>query len=152
MRRTGPLAARVAAPGKRALRLAMVQEGRIFGGTYALEISTAEPVLPATRGLSARGRGLVKHQGIAFRARKGDEAGRRLAERLGRDTRLVEQLGQVHFERLRIEPDGRPVVRHMGGSLVWILFPPVLKRIPLVPEQVRATVAALEGFGEVALA
>jgi hypothetical protein len=118
VRRVGPLAASVTAPGKRALRLAMVQEGKVFGGTYALELSTAEPVLPPTRGLSARGRGLVRQHGIAFRAHRGDEPGRRLAERLGRESRLVERLERVHFERLRIEPDGRPVIRHMGGSLV----------------------------------
>jgi hypothetical protein len=124
----------------------MVQEGRIFGGTYALEISTAEPLLPPTRGLSARGRGVVRQHGIAFRAHRGDEAGRRLAARLESDRRLVERLGRVHFERIRVEPDGRPVIRHMGGSLVWILFPPVLKGIPLVPEQVDAAAAALEAF------
>jgi hypothetical protein len=85
-------------------------------------------------------------QGIAFRPRRGDEAGRRLAERLAADRRLAEQLGKVHFEAIRVEPDGRPVIRHLGGSLVWILFPPLIKGIPLVAEQVRATIEALEAF------
>jgi hypothetical protein len=34
----------------------------------------------------------------------------------------------------------------MGGSVVWVLFPPLVKRVPLVDEQVEATLAALEGF------
>ena len=45
-----------------------------------------------------------------------------------------------------MEPDGRPVIRHLGGSVVWVLFPPLVKRVPLVPEQVNATLAALEAF------
>lgn len=120
--------------------------GRIFGGTYGLELSTADPVLPRTRGLSARGKGVVRMHGVAFRAHRGDEAGRRLAERLEADARLTGRLEQVHFERLRVEPDGRPVIRHMGGSVVWVLFPPLVRRIPLVDEQLRASVVALEAF------
>ena len=85
-------------------------------------------------------------QGVRFRAKRGDAAGAKLAERLGSDARLGELLGRVHFERIRVEPDGRPVIRHMGGSVVWVLFPPLVKRVPLVPEQVDATLAALEGF------
>ena len=69
-----------------------------------------------------------------------------LAERLAGDHELGERLAAVHFERIRIEPDGRPVIRHLGGSLVWIAFPPLVKAIPLVPEQVRATIAALGAF------
>ena len=45
-----------------------------------------------------------------------------------------------------MEPDGRPVIRHLGGSVVWVLFPPLVKRVPLVPEQIEATLAALEAF------
>jgi len=97
-----------------------------------------------------RGRGLVRMQGVAFRPRRGDDAGRRLAERLRADRDLAEHLAAVHFERIRIEPDGRAVIRHMGGSLVWMLFPPLVKAIPLVPEQVRATIAAMESFVEAA--
>jgi hypothetical protein len=52
----------------------------------------------------------------------------------------------VHFERIRVEPDGRPVIRHFGGSVVWVLFPPLVKRVPFVPEQVEATLAALGAF------
>jgi hypothetical protein len=145
--RLGPLAARVSGAGdRRALAVELAPQGKVFGGTYALEVSTAEPVLPPTRGLSARGRGVVRTQGVAFHARRGDEAGRRLAHRLQGDRRLAELLGEVHFERIRVEPDGRPVVRHMGGSVVWIMFPPLVKAIPLVEDQVRATIAALEAF------
>jgi hypothetical protein len=124
----------------------MAQSGRIFGGNYALEISTNEPVLPPTSGLSARGRGLVKMRGVRFRAHRGDAAGRRLADRLSSDRDLGERLGEVHFERVRVDPDGRPVIRHMGGSVVWVLFPPLVRKIPLVPEQVDATLAALDAF------
>ena len=85
-------------------------------------------------------------QGVRFRARRGDAAGKELAERLGSDARLTERLGLVHFERIRVDPDGRPVIRHLGGSVVWILFPPLVRRIPLVPDQVDATLAALEAF------
>jgi hypothetical protein len=38
------------------------------------------------------------------------------------------------------------VIRHLGGSVVWVLFPPLVKRVPLVDEQVEATLAALNGF------
>lgn len=145
--RMTPLAARLrSSSGKRALRLELAREGKVFGGNYALQLSTVEPVLSATRGLTARGKGVVQMRGVVFRARRGDEAGKRLAAQLGADARLAGAIGKVHFERVRVEPDGRPVIRHLGGSVVWILFPPLVKRIPLVPEQAQATLAALEAF------
>jgi hypothetical protein len=144
--RRGPLEAVLSAPSRLPLRLRLVPEGRVFGGTYGLEVATAEPVLPRTAGLGARGRGAVRLAGIRFRARRGDEAGRVLARRLEADGRLLDRLGRVHFERIRVEPDGRPVIRHMGGSLVWLLFPPLRRTIPLVSEQLAATVQALEAF------
>ena len=128
------------------MRLQLTRDGRIFGGNYGLELSTEEPVLPPTRGLSARGKGVVKMQGVRFRAKRGDAAGAQLAERLGSDARLGELLSRVHFERIRVDPDGRPVIRHLGGSVVWILFPPLVRRVPLVPEQIDATLAALDAF------
>jgi hypothetical protein len=103
-------------------------------------------VLPRSRGLTARGRGVIRMQGVRFRAKRGDEEGRRLAERLASDATLAERLRRVHFERIRVEPDGRPVIRHLGGSVVWILFPPLVRRVPLVADQVEATIAALEAF------
>lgn len=145
--RISPLLARLQSPdGRPPVRLQVTRDGRIFGGNYGLELSTEEPVLPATRGLSARGKGVVKMQGVRFHPKRGDFAGAQLAERLSSDARLGELIGRVHFERIRVEPDGRPVIRHMGGSVVWILFPPLVKRVPLVPEQIDATLAALEGF------
>lgn len=145
--RLSPLAGRLSSPeGRAPVRLEVGRDGRIFGGNYGLELSTAEPVLPPTRGLTARGKGVVKMQGVKFGAKRGDEAGARLAERLSADARLAEALGSVHFERIRVEPDGRPVIRHLGGSVVWMLFPPLVKRVPLVQEQVEATLAALEAF------
>jgi hypothetical protein len=104
----------------------------VFGGNWGLELSTAEPVLPATsRGLTARGRRVVRMQGVKFRARGGDEAASRLAADLTADAELGKALGEVHFERLAVEPDGRPVIRHMGGSVVWVLIPPVVRSTPL---------------------
>jgi hypothetical protein len=144
--RLGPLEARVAGPSRPPLRLRMAQEGRVFGGTYALEVSTAKPVLERSGGLRARGKGLVTLRSVRFRARRGDAAGRRLAERLEQDAHLAQRLAAVHFERIAIEPDGSPVIRHMGGSLVWILFPPLVKSVPLVLEQAKATILALEAF------
>lgn len=145
--RAGPLQAGLrSSTGRLPVRLRMTQAGRIFGGNYGLEISTDKTVLPPTQGLSARGKGVVRMRGIRFRARRGDPAGRRLADRLGSDANLCERLGLVHFERLRVDPDGRPVIRHLGGSVVWVLFPPLVKRIPFVPEQVDATLAALDAF------
>jgi len=145
--KAGPLAVRLEPPdGLPPLVLRLAPEGRIFGGAFALEVSTAEPVLPPTQGLSARGRGVVRLARIAWRARRGDAAGEALARRLDQDAALQEKLVAVHFERLRVEPDGRPVVRHMGGSVVWILFPPVVRPIPLTPEQARATARALGAF------
>ncbi len=148
--RLSELSARLEAPGREpALVLRLDRQGRIFGGTYALEVTTAEPVLPATAGLSARGRGVVKMKGVSFHPRRSDAAGEALAERLEADERLLDALGNVHFERIRIEPGGRPVIRHMGGSLVWMLFPPLVKGVPLVDEQARATAAALAAFARV---
>jgi Protein of unknown function (DUF3156) len=145
--RLGPLRARVVATaGERPLRLEVAREGKVFGGNYALEISTDEPVLPPTRGLTIRAKGIAQMRGLRLGAQRGDGAGRELAERLGTDARLAELLGRVHFERVRIEPDGRPVIRHLGGSVVWILFPPLVRQIPFVPDQVAATVAALDAF------
>jgi len=143
-----PLGARLGSPtgGRPPVRLELTQDGRIFGGNYGLELSTEEPVLPPTRGLSARGKGVVRLRGVRFRARGGDPAGKRLAERLGSDARLAERLGRVHFESIRVDPDGRPVIRHLGGSVVWILFPPLVRRVPLVPDQVDATLTALDAF------
>lgn len=142
----GQLEARLEREGGRALTIRMAQQGKIFGGSYALELATADPVFPPTAGLAGRGRGLVKLSGVGFRARRGDDAGARLARCLGEDAGLGEALARVHFERIRVEPDGRPVIRHMGGSLVWVLFPPLVRPVPLVDEQARATVAALEAF------
>jgi hypothetical protein len=145
--RVSPLEARLrSSTGRRPIRLEMTQSGRVFGGNYGLEISTDDPVLPPTRGLSARGKGVVRMRGIRFRARRSDPAGRRLAERLGSDAGLGERLGLVHFERIRVDPDGRAVIRHMGGSVVWVLFPPLVRQIPLIPAQVEATLAALDAF------
>ena len=132
--------------GRPAIRLRVERDGRIFGGNYGLEVSTEEPVLPPSSGLTARGKGLVKMQGVRFRAKRGDEAGRRLARELASNEALGEQLSRVHFERIRVDPDGRPVIRHLGGSVVWVLFPPLIRRIPLVPEQIEATLAALDAF------
>jgi hypothetical protein len=50
---------------------------------------------------------------------------------------------------VRVEPDGSPVIRHMGGSVVWMLFPPLVRPIPLVEEQARETLGALEAFAAV---
>ncbi len=127
--------------------LSFAMRGRVVGGSFGLEIAAAEPICPATRGLSARGRGVVKLARIDFKARKDDAAGAALAERLNADATLQEALAAVHFERIRVEPDGRPVIRHIGGSVVWMLIPPLARGVPLVPEQAAATVEALEKFG-----
>jgi hypothetical protein len=138
----------LAAPaGGRDLRLRLRDEGRVFGGNWGLELSTAEPVLPPTsRGLTARGRGVVRMRGVRFRARGRDEAASRLAAELSADAELGEALGEVHFERLAVEPDGRPVIRHMGGSVVWVLIPPLVRSTPLPAGQPEAMVRALDEF------
>jgi Protein of unknown function (DUF3156) len=138
--------ARLTRNGAVPIRADVVRQGKIFGGTYALELSTDESVLPATRGLRGRPRGVVKLGGVDFRSRGHDEAGRLLGARLERDEQLQRAVSRVHFERIRVEPDGRPVIRHMGGSVVWMLFPPLVRPVPLVPEQRRAAVEALEAF------
>lgn len=149
--RRDPLEVRLDAEARPALVLSMrATGGRIFGGTFALEVATADPVFPRTRGISARGRGVVRLKAISFRGRGGDEEGLRLAVRLSGDDSLVRAIAPVHFEQVRIEPDGRPAIRHMGGSLVWFLFPPMTRPVPIVPDQVRATVKALEAFVDAA--
>lgn len=135
--------------GDRRIRARMAGQGRIFGGTYALELSTVEPVLPATEGLRGRARGVVRHGGVNFRARSRDEPGKRLAAVLDGDGRLQSALARVHFDRVRVEPDGAPVIRHLGGSVVWMLFPPLVRPIPFVEEQARETLGALEAFAAV---
>jgi hypothetical protein len=140
--------------GERDVALRLVPEGRVFGGNWGLEVSTAEPVLPATSlGLSARGRGVVRRQGVRFSARGSDPAAGRLAALLSADERLGAALGGVDFELLSVRPDGRPAIRHLGGSIVWVLLPPVVRETPLPPGQVKAIVRALDAFataGEVA--
>jgi hypothetical protein len=133
--------------GGRDLLLRLRPEGRVFGGNWGLELSTAEPVLPATSaGLTARGRGVARMQGVRFRARGKDEAASRLAAELSADARLGKALAEVHFERLAVEPDGRPVIRHMGGSVVWLLIPPLVRTTPLPHGQPEAMVRALDEF------
>jgi len=149
--RSGPLEARLEADGRPALRLSMRSVGgRVFGGTFALEVATADALFPRTRGVTARGRGVVRLRTIEFRGRSRDKEGDALARRLGEDERLVHAIADVHFERIRIDPDGRPALRHMGGSLVWFLFPPMTRPVPLVPAQVHATVRAMEAFAAAA--
>jgi hypothetical protein len=89
----------------------------------------------------------VKMQGVRFRARRGgDESASRLADALSADAELGEALGRVHFERVTVEPDGRPAIRHLGGSVVWMLLPPVARATPLPDGQPEAMVAALDEF------
>lgn len=146
--RPSPYSVVLAAPsGRRDLILRLRPEGRVFGGNWALELSTVEPLLPATgRGLGARGRGVVRMQGVKFRAHRGDEAAAGLAAALSADAELGEALGRVHFEHLAVEPDGRPVIRHLGGSVVWLLFPPVVRSTPLPDGQPEAMISALDAF------
>lgn len=133
--------------GRRVLRLELVPGGgRIFGGAFAMEVSTKEPVLPATRGIHARGHGTVRTERLSFRASRGDAAGQAVAQRLETDAGLQRALREVHFEQIRVEPDGRAVIRHMGGSLVWLLFPPMARPIAISDEQVRRTIAGLRAF------
>lgn len=145
-----PLSARLGAPaGGIDLDLRLSQRGRIFGGDYGLEITTAEPVLPATRGLRARGRGMVRMSGVRFHARRGDADGSALAERLSADRAVTDAVRELHFEQLTVDTDGRAVIRHLGGSVVWLLLPPLVRATPLIPEQARASVAALEAISRV---
>jgi Protein of unknown function (DUF3156) len=143
-----PYSVLLAAPERgQDLALRLRPQGRVFGGNWGLELSTAEPVLPATsRGLTARGRGVVRMQGVKFRARGGDEAASRLAAELSADAELGKALAEIHFERLAVEPDGRPVIRHMGGSVVWLLIPPLVRATPLPAGQPEAMVRALDEF------
>src|SRR3954465_4073956 len=122
--------------------------GGFFGGNWGMEVSTEEPLLPETTGgLAARGRGVVRQQGVRFRARRrGDSDAEQLAETLSNDSALGEALGRVHFERLWVRRDGRPVIRHLGGSVVWVLFPPIVRAPPLPPGQPAEILRALEAF------
>ncbi len=132
--------------GERALRLRMAQVGRIFGGRYELEVAPVQPVLPASAGLRARGRGVVRLSRVSFRPRRGDPRGMSVARRLDGDPGVQRALAAVHFQQVRVEPEGRPVVRHVGGCVVWVLFPPFVRAVPLVRDQARATVRALEAL------
>jgi hypothetical protein len=132
--------------GGPALAARLTGGGRVFGGTFDLEVATAEPLLPPTGGLVGRGRGVVRMGGVGFRARRGDAEGAALAARLDADELLQDALRRVDFDSVRVEPDGRPVVRHVGGSVVWILFPPLVRRVPITPEQLQATIDSLRAF------
>jgi hypothetical protein len=149
LERRGELEAVLAAPrnrGRVVVRLTRV--GRIFGGNWGLEVTTDDALLPETpSGIAARGRGVVKQQGVRFRARgRSDEAATRLAEALSEDSKLSEALGRVHFERIWVRRDGRPVIRHLGGSVVWVAFPPIVRSTPLPPGQPRELLRALDAF------
>lgn len=146
--RLGPLDARLVAADRIPVHVRMVPAGKVFGGTVDLELATATPVLPRTHGVAGRGRGVVRMRGISFRAAPRDQAGQRVAARLEADPVLVQKLSAVHFQQVRVDPGGRAVLRHLGGCLVWILLPPVTRPVPLVVEQARAALAALEAFAD----
>src|SRR5919107_1274149 len=82
--------ATLAAPDRgRKIVLRLHREGRVFGGNWALEITTAEPVLPASgRGLPGGGRGVARRRGVRFRPPRGDAAGGALADALSEDAGL----------------------------------------------------------------
>jgi Protein of unknown function (DUF3156) len=126
----------------------LTRVGRFFGGNWGMEVSSEEALLPATTGgLAARGRGIVRQHGVHFRPRRRDDAeGARLAEMLTGDASLGEALGRVHFERVWVRRDGRPVIRHLGGSVVWVMFPPMVRSTPLPPGQPAEILRALDAF------
>jgi hypothetical protein len=126
--------------------LRQARQGRVVGGTWALEISTAHPVLPPSGGLRARGIGALRMRGVRFRAGRNDVDGRRLAAGLSEDRRLSEALSAVHFESVRVQADGTPVIRHLGGSVVWVLVPPVIRATPLEEDQASSIAGALRAF------
>ncbi|HSL10864.1 MAG TPA: DUF3156 family protein [Actinomycetota bacterium] len=143
--RRDDLGATIARDGRPALRIELVPTGgRIFGGAFAMEVSTADAVLPASGGVSARGRGIVRMHGVRFRGR--DDEGTRVGDSLSTDDDLQRALSRVDFEEIRVEPDGRAVIRHLGGAVVWFLFPPMTKPIAIGAAQVRATADALAAF------
>lgn len=148
LERLDPLEARLTASGRVPVHARMVPSGRVFGGTVDLELATAVPVAPGTHGIEVRGRGLVRMRGVAFRGAQRDGAGQRVAARLEADPALVRALSAVHFQRVRVDPDGRAVLRHLGGCLVWMLLPPLSRPVPLVAEQAEAALAALETFAD----
>ena len=100
----------------------MSQEGKILGGNYALEISTDDPVLPRTRGLSARGKGLVRMRGVRFRAKRRDAAGRKLAERLGSDALLAERLSLVGLTVTSTPAGAATFTRYVASAPTFFTF------------------------------
>jgi hypothetical protein len=132
--------------GRVVVRLTRV--GRIFGGNWGMEVTTDEPVLPQTdSGLVARGRGVFKQQGVRFRPRRrGDDKAARLGEALSANGALGDALGRVHFERIWVRRDGRPVIRHLGGSVVWVAFPPIVRATPLPDGQAQEILRALDAL------
>ncbi|MDQ3889255.1 MAG: DUF3156 family protein [Actinomycetota bacterium] len=148
LERRAPLTARLRGDEKRGIELRMVPQGRVFGGSYVLEIATADPVLPPSSGLEGRGRGLVRLSRVSFHPAGDDATAHRLARQLGEDRRLQDALARVHFDRVRVTPDGRAAIRHVGGSVVWILFPPLVRPVPLVAAQAQATASALAAFSQ----
>jgi hypothetical protein len=54
-------------------------------------------------------------------------------------------LGARSFhETLAVRPDGRPAIRHLGGSVVWVLLPPIVRATPLPRGQAEAMTHALD--------
>jgi hypothetical protein len=149
LERPGALEAVLDAPGDAGrIVVRLTRVGRIFGGNWGMEVTTEDAFLPQTQsGLAARGRGVVKQQGVRFRARRrGDDGAARLAEKLTADQTLGDALGRVHFERLWVRRDGRPVIRHLGGSVVWVAFPPIVRATPLPTGQPQEILRALAAF------
>ena len=130
-----------------AIVLSFAGRGRIVGGSFALEIAAAEPICPATSGLErAWPRRRASSPASTSSRRAATRPGSSWPSVSNGSAPLQEALAAVHFERIRVEPDGRPVIRHMGGSVVWMLIPPLARGVPLVPEQARASVDALSAF------
>lgn len=144
--RPSTLVAELEKAGWEPITLRMVSDGGRLGGSYALEAAATEPLFPVTRGLRVRARGLVRLRAAYFRPRRGDVPGQRLSIELRRDARILHHLQPLHWQRIRIEPDGTPVIRHMGGAVVWVVVPPMTRPVPLVPEQAQALGDMVEAF------
>jgi hypothetical protein len=134
--------------GLRALRLACAERKKFLGGVYKSVLEAdfeVDPELAPSAPLTLRYAGTFAKGAPSFSAPDGAGA---LRERLNADGKLMDTLAVQDLESMTLEPGPEPGTVRMrltpiGGSFVWMLFPPVKYAVKLPARHAQAMVDAV---------